>query len=83
MKKEEKIRIYTQSFFEYNYLFAIILILFMQPVISIVIPVYNREDYLKIAIESVLRQTFTEFELIIWDDGSTDNSVEIASQYAK
>ncbi|MGB3760182.1 MAG: glycosyltransferase [Rivularia sp. (in: cyanobacteria)] len=55
----------------------------MQPVISIVIPVYNRENYLKIAIESVLRQTFNDFELIIWDDGSTDNSVEIASQYAE
>ena len=55
----------------------------MQPLISIVIPVYNREDYLKIAIESVLRQTFDNFELIIWDDGSTDKSVEIASQYAE
>ncbi|AFY54529.1 glycosyl transferase [Rivularia sp. PCC 7116] len=55
----------------------------MQPLISIVIPVYNREDYLKIAIESVLRQTFNNFELIIWDDGSTDKSVEIASQYAQ
>ena len=55
----------------------------MQPVISIVIPVYNRENYLKIAIESVLRQTFNQFELIIWDDGSTDKCVEIASQYAK
>ncbi|MGB3651370.1 MAG: glycosyltransferase [Rivularia sp. (in: cyanobacteria)] len=55
----------------------------MQPAISIVIPVYNREDYLKIAIESVLRQTFTDFELIIWDNGSTDRSVEIASQYAE
>ena len=55
----------------------------MQPLISIVIPVYNREDYLKIAIESVLRQNFSNFELIIWDDGSTDKSVEIASQYAE
>ena len=55
----------------------------MQPLISIVIPVYNREDYLKIAIESVLRQSFTNFELIIWDDGSTDKSVEIASGYAQ
>ncbi|MEL6462758.1 MAG: glycosyltransferase [Cyanobacteria bacterium J06621_15] len=55
----------------------------MQPTISIVIPVYNREDYLKIAIESVLRQTFSNLELIIWDDGSTDNSVEIANQYAQ
>ncbi|MDY6896854.1 MAG: glycosyltransferase, partial [Cyanobacteriota bacterium] len=55
----------------------------MQPLISIVIPVYNREYYLKFAIESVLRQSFTNFELIIWDDGSTDNSVEITSQYVQ
>lgn len=55
----------------------------MQPLISIVIPVFNREDYLQFAVESILRQSFTDFELIIWDDGSTDNSVEIASQYGK
>ena len=40
--------------------------------ISIVMTVYNRERYLKAAIESVLAQTYPNFELIIWDDGSTD-----------
>jgi glycosyltransferase involved in cell wall biosynthesis len=55
----------------------------MHPKISIVIPVYNRSDYLSAAIESVLKQTLTDFELIIWDDGSTDNSVDIANIYAK
>ncbi|MEL7086690.1 MAG: glycosyltransferase [Cyanobacteria bacterium J06597_1] len=51
--------------------------------ISIVMTVYNRERYVAEAIESVLGQTFTDFELIIWDDGSSDNSLEIARSYAK
>src|SRR5687768_8103613 len=44
--------------------------------------VFNRENYLKEAIESVLDSTFTNFELIIVDDCSTDNSVAIAKKYA-
>ena len=44
--------------------------------------VYNSRDYLKEAIESILNQTFKEFEFIIIDDGSTDDSVEIIRQYA-
>ncbi|MDM9384718.1 glycosyltransferase [Chlorogloeopsis sp. ULAP01] len=55
----------------------------MPPTISIVITVYNRSRYLNAAIESVLQQTRHDFELIIWDDGSTDNSVDIARHYAK
>lgn len=55
----------------------------MTPTISIVIPVYNRESYLSTTIESVLNQTRKDFELIIWDDGSTDNSLNIANRYAK
>ncbi|MCU0543255.1 MAG: sulfotransferase [Oscillatoriaceae cyanobacterium Prado104] len=54
----------------------------MTPV-SIVMTVYNRERYLGAAIESVLTQTYPNFELIIWDDGSTDNSLNIARSYAK
>lgn len=50
---------------------------------ALIITVYNRERYLKAAIESVLAQTRTDFELLIWDDGSTDNSVSIAKQYAQ
>ncbi|MEL7419598.1 MAG: glycosyltransferase [Cyanobacteria bacterium J06555_3] len=52
------------------------------PLISIVITVYNREQYLAQAIESVLAQSYTDFELLIWDDGSSDRSVEIAQDYA-
>ncbi|MBD1820994.1 glycosyltransferase [Cyanobacteria bacterium FACHB-DQ100] len=53
----------------------------MSYTISIVIPVYNREIYLGAAIESVLNQTRCDFELLIWDDGSTDRSLEIAHYY--
>lgn len=48
---------------------------------SIAIAVYNREQYVAEAIESVLGQTDKEWELLIWDDGSTDRSVEIARYY--
>ena len=48
---------------------------------SIIIPTYNRADFLPKAIESVLAQTYTEWELIIVDDGSTDNTCEVISQY--
>ncbi|MBW4491759.1 MAG: glycosyltransferase [Oscillatoria princeps RMCB-10] len=54
----------------------------MAPSISIIITTYNRERYLRLAIESVLAQTKRDFELIIWDDGSTDNSLNIARNFA-
>ncbi|MHC5595838.1 MAG: CHAT domain-containing protein [Nostoc sp.] len=55
----------------------------MSPLISIVIVNYNRESYLEEAIASVLKQTWQDFELLIWDDGSTDRSVAIANAYAQ
>ncbi|CAL1241801.1 glycosyltransferase family 2 protein [Candidatus Methylocalor cossyra] len=51
------------------------------PCISVIMPVYNGEKYLRPAIESILGQTFTDFEFLIIDDGSTDSSVEICSSY--
>lgn len=51
--------------------------------ISIVLPVYNAEKYLSEALESILNQTFSKFELIIIDDGSLDNSLQIMTHYAK
>ena len=53
----------------------------MSPAISLLLVNYNREDYLSTAINSILSQTRADFELLIWDDGSTDNSVTIACEY--
>lgn len=52
------------------------------PLISVLMTAYNRENYIAEAIESVLASTLTDFELIIVDDGSTDNTVAICKQYA-
>ena len=54
----------------------------MKPKISVIVPIYNVEDYLPKCIDSILNQTFTNFELILVDDGSTDNSGKIADAYA-
>lgn len=51
--------------------------------LSIITPVYNTEIYLKECIESVLNQSYTNFEFLIADDGSTDNCKEIIQKYAK
>ncbi len=53
-----------------------------KPLISVIIPVYNQQKYLALTIESVLAQTFTDFELILINDGSTDESAKIIAQYA-
>jgi len=50
--------------------------------ISVIIPTYNRSDFLKEAIESVLKQTYQPFELIVVDDGSTDDTAGVLSRYA-
>lgn len=50
---------------------------------SVLIPVYNVEKYLKQCLDSVLNQTFKDFEVIAINDGSTDNSLEILEHYAK
>jgi glycosyltransferase involved in cell wall biosynthesis len=52
-----------------------------QPLVSVLMTVYNREHFIREAIESVLASTFTNFELIITDDGSTDQSVSVAREY--
>jgi glycosyltransferase involved in cell wall biosynthesis len=54
-----------------------------EPVISVLMPAYNAGRYLSYAIDSVLSQTYGEFELIVVDDGSIDNTFEIASTYSR
>lgn len=53
------------------------------PLISIIVPVYNSSKYLRACLDSIVNQTFSEFELIIVNDGSTDDSDTIIDEYAK
>ena len=54
-----------------------------KPTISVIVPVYNVEKYLEECVESVLSQTFTDYELLLIDDGSTDSSGDLCDQIAK
>ena len=53
------------------------------PKISIIVPVYNAEKYIQRCVSSLLSQTFSDFEIILVDDGSTDNSGVICDEYAQ
>lgn len=53
------------------------------PYISVIVPVYNAEKYLREAIESVINQTYQNWELILVNDGSTDSSPEICNEYSR
>lgn len=54
----------------------------MNPKVSVLLPVYNAGSFLREAVESILRQTFEDFELIIIDDGSTDGSAEFLDSFS-
>lgn len=54
----------------------------MNPLVTIIIPVYNGQEYLKRCIDSILNQEFQNYELILADDGSTDDSGKLCDQYA-
>ncbi|WP_245167488.1 SP_1767 family glycosyltransferase [Streptococcus cuniculi] len=51
--------------------------------ISVIVPVYNVESYLRRCLDSLLKQTYTDFELVLVNDGSTDRSAEICEEYAR
>ncbi|WP_160722255.1 glycosyltransferase family 2 protein [Bacillus sp. USDA818B3_A] len=55
----------------------------MKPIISVIVPVYNVESYIKSCVDSILAQSFLEFELLLVDDGSNDTSGEICDEYAR
>lgn len=55
----------------------------MKPLLSVIIPVYNVEKYLKRCLESILVQSWNDYEIILVDDGSTDSSAQICDSYAE
>lgn len=54
----------------------------MEPILSVVVPIYNVEKYLSKCIDSILKQTYEDLEILLVDDGSTDSSSVIAQKYA-
>ena len=53
------------------------------PTVSVIIPVYNAQEGIKQCLDSLLNQSFTDFEIILLNDGSTDNSGIICQEYAQ
>ena len=49
--------------------------------VSIIIPTFNRRDYITIALDSVMAQTYTDYEIIVVDDGSNDNTREVVKKF--
>ena len=55
----------------------------LNALVSVIVPVYNVEDYLKKCIDSIIHQTYENIEIILVNDGSTDNSYEICQKFSK
>lgn len=55
----------------------------IMPTVSIIIPVYNKDSYISYTLESILAQTYKDYEVLIINDGSTDNSLDIIKKYEK
>lgn len=56
---------------------------FKKPLVSIIVPVYNAEKYIRECLDSIMAQTYTNLECLIIQDGSTDNSMEICREYVR
>ena len=54
----------------------------MSHLISVIVPIYNREKYLRTCLDSIVNQSYKNLEIILVDDGSTDDSVTICEEYA-
>ena len=55
----------------------------MEDLISVVVPIYNVENYIKKCVDSILSQTYKNLEIILVDDGSPDNCPQICDEYAQ
>jgi glycosyltransferase involved in cell wall biosynthesis len=55
----------------------------MNPKVSVIVPIYNAEKYMKKCIDSILSQTLKNIEIILVNDGSSDNSANIADEYSR
>ncbi|MBR1769621.1 MAG: glycosyltransferase family 2 protein, partial [Bacteroidales bacterium] len=55
----------------------------MNKLVSVIVPVFNNEDFLSECISSILRQTYTNIEIILFDDGSKDNSLRICKDFSE
>ena len=53
-----------------------------QPIVSVIVPVYNTQKFIDRCLKSIIRQTFKDFEIVIINDGSTDNSLDICKSYS-
>ena len=54
-----------------------------KPLISVIVPVYNVEKYIRECLDSIVNQTYKNLQIILVDDGSTDNSGKICDEFAK
>ena len=54
-----------------------------KPLVSVIIPMYNAAQFIPQTLESLLNQTMTDFEVVVVDDCSTDNSVEVVESYVE
>ena len=54
----------------------------MKPLVSVIVPIYNTDEFLRCCIESIRQQTYTKLEIVLVDDGSTDCSGKICDDYS-